>query len=467
MDLTPFAYIIASLIAISYLYVKWAQSYWRRKHIQHLEPAFLYGNVKRLLKREISLGNQFQDIYNEVKSRGWQFSGYYFLTAPSLIVVDLELIKRVMQTDFVHFMNHGFFVNEEADPLSGHLFRLEDDKWRNVRVKLTPAFTSGKLKMMFSTMTACTEGLAGLLKENERLNGVVDIKDVLSRFTTDVIGSVGFGIDCNSINDPDCDFIVYGRKVFDSHAIGRRIRQTVAVLLPMSLLKAINFKLTDASVEAFFLNVVRNTMRYREDNNINRRDFMQLMLQLKNRGTIGEDDKVLEGKDENRDGSWLTENQIAAQCFVFFFAGFETSATTMTFALYELAVNQDIQEKLRREITEVLGRHGHQITYEAIMEMTYLDKIVHETLRKHPPIADIPRICTKDYHIPGTNAVIKKGTRVDIPVQGIHRDPDYYPDPEKFDPERFSDENKSKRHQYAFLPFGEGPRVCIGIKRMK
>lgn len=85
-----------------------------------------------------------------------------------------------------------------------------------------------------------------------------------------------------------------------------------------------------------------------------------------------------------------------------------------------------------------------------------------ETLRKYPPIPTIFRICTEQYKIPDTNVVIDKDTIVQIPILGIHYDPEYYPDPDKFDPERFSLENKSQRHQYTWLPFGEGPRICIG-----
>jgi cytochrome P450 family 6 len=88
-------------------------------------------------------------------------------------------------------------------------------------------------------------------------------------------------------------------------------------------------------------------------------------------------------------------------------------------------------------------------------------------LRKYPPVPELNRICTKDYKVPGSNIVIKKDTKVWIPVLGLHRDPEFYPDPEKFDPERFSDDNKNQHRPYTFIPFGEGPRVCIGTYMMR
>lgn len=85
-----------------------------------------------------------------------------------------------------------------------------------------------------------------------------------------------------------------------------------------------------------------------------------------------------------------------------------------------------------------------------------------ETLRKYPPLPILNRICTKEYKVPGTDTVLEKGVRVMIPVMGIQRDPEYYPDPETFDPDRFSEENRKNIKPFTFIPFGDGPRVCIG-----
>jgi cytochrome P450 family 6 len=85
-----------------------------------------------------------------------------------------------------------------------------------------------------------------------------------------------------------------------------------------------------------------------------------------------------------------------------------------------------------------------------------------ETLRKYPAVPVLSRECTKDYKIPGTNVVLEKGMTTIIPVFALHHDPKYYPDPERFDPERFNENEKSKRHHFVYLPFGEGPRICIG-----
>lgn len=93
--------------------------------------------------------------------------------------------------------------------------------------------------------------------------------------------------------------------------------------------------------------------------------------------------------------------------------------------------------------------------------------LLSETLRKHSPFPAVPRVCNKAYRIPGTEIFLEPGTHVHIPIQSIHRDPQYYPNPERFDPERFSEENKAQRQPFTFLAFGEGPRMCIGEKDFK
>ena len=131
--------------------------------------------------------------------------------------------------------------------------------------------------------------------------------------------------------------------------------------------------------------------------------------------------------------------------------------------MYELAYHHDLQDKVRKEVKELYKKHGG-FTYDAMMEMSYLDKVMSETLRKYPPLTSLMRECVKDYKIPDSDLTLKKGTAVLIPVHAIHHDSRYYRDPDRFDPERFSPEAERERHNMAYLPFGVGPRNCVGMR---
>ncbi|KAG8237513.1 hypothetical protein J437_LFUL017563 [Ladona fulva] len=175
----------------------------------------------------------------------------------------------------------------------------------------------------------------------------------------------------------------------------------------------------------------------------------------------------------------MTDGVIEAQCFVFYIAGFETTSSAVSFCIYELAHHLQIQEQLRLEVDRVLSSHEGEITYEALVQMEFMDRVLNETMRKYPAVSVLFRECTKPYVIPPASGnapngeawkpetanggtVIEVGTRIQVPIAGLHYDSDYFPDPERFDPDRFTEEAIKNRPPYVFMPFGEGPRICIG-----
>ncbi|KAG8257659.1 heme binding, partial [Homalodisca vitripennis] len=159
----------------------------------------------------------------------------------------------------------------------------------------------------------------------------------------------------------------------------------------------------------------------------------------------------------------IDNNFIVAQSFVFFLAGYETPGNILACTLFEVAKQPAIQEALYEEIESILSKYGGEVTFDALQDMKYLRQVVSEALRKYTPLTLIFRRCTKDYTIPDTSIVIEKGTLVLMPLRSIHEDPDHYPNPEAFDPERFSDENSASRHIAAYMPFGIGPRFCPAV----
>jgi cytochrome P450 family 6 len=137
------------------------------------------------------------------------------------------------------------------------------------------------------------------------------------------------------------------------------------------------------------------------------------------------------------------------------FFRFETSSTALSYALYELSINQELQDKTRNEIEKVLKLYDGKVSYEAIMNMDYCGQVINESLRKYSPGNVLLRVCTKDYKVPGKDLIIEKDLNLMLPMHAIHNDPEYFPEPDKFDPERFSPEAIKNRNPFTFLPFGK------------
>nr|WCC58079.1 cytochrome P450 [Pharsalia antennata] len=445
--------LVTAIVAVVYAYFLWTFQYWKRRNIPYLEPVIPWGNLENPTKRTMFIGDRFRYIYKEarLKGRDWKYCGMFGMTKPLLFILDLDLLRQIMVKDFNNFVDRGFYSNEKDDPLSCHLFALDGIKWKNLRAKLSPTFTSGKMKIMFPKIMQCASIMAEYLEQQANQKEAVDFKSVAGNFSTDVIGSCAFGLDCNSFKDPDSVFRRNGTRVFERTKAGS-LKLSFCLYFPR-LAVFMGLRIIPKDVADFFMKVVDDTVLYREKNNLSRNDFLQLLIDIKN-------NKETETDGHKGDGKTLTMEELAAQCLVFFLAGFETSSTTLTFALYELATHQDIQDKVREEVEEVLAKHQGQLTYDSLTDLKYMKQVIDETLRKYSPGTFMTRVSSEDYKVPG--AVIEKGTTIVIPIHGIHHDEEYYENPSVFDPERFTEENKAARHPYAHIPFGEGPRICIG-----
>ncbi|XP_044006806.1 cytochrome P450 6a2-like [Aphidius gifuensis] len=446
------------IIGAVYLYFKnVVYKYWEKQGVHYVEPTFLIGNSAELMMGKKSMGTLHEKFYEANKQYGYY--GVYGTKKPALVVSDPDLIRNVLVKNFSNFHDRGIPFNEKIDPITAHIFFLGGARWKNLRAKLTPTFTSGKMKQMFNVMYSCADKMTKHLESIAKNRGIIGIKELSARLTTDVIVSTAFGIDSNCIDNPDSEFRYWGKKAFKPNL------RLVGTLVAPNLMDIFKIPSTDPGVSKFFTNAFKDTVNYRIKNNIVRPDFMNLLIQLMKQGYVEGDDGKPSHISETIDGN-ITIDEAVAQAFVFFLAGFETTSTTISYSLYELSkeCNKHIQDKLAIEINQVLKNHDGKITYESTQEMTYLDKVINETLRKYPPLPFLNRQCTEAIELGDTGLKIPKGMDIIIPVLGLHRDPNIYPDPHKFDPERFNEKNTAERHPYAYLGFGEGPRICIGSR---
>ncbi|XP_029170418.1 cytochrome P450 9e2-like [Nylanderia fulva] len=436
--------ILAGVLAV-YYYFKGSNDF-ERHGIPH-KKQFILRTFWEIFINPKSFAEVNQNIYNIHPDA--KYVGLFNFSQLVVAIRDLDLIKTVGIKNFDSFQDHLFFGSDSQDPLFGkNLLSLRGEQWRDVRTLLSPAFTSSKMKMMFQLMSECAVNFSEYLAKVPPEKRIMEMKDIFSRYTTDVIATCAFGINVDSMRNPDNDFFKLGGKAttFDTVAL---IKILLYQHLPR-LMNLLNLKMVDERTNAFFVNLVAETIRIRDEKNITRPDMLQLMMDSR-------------GK---REGKELSILDMTSQAFIFFLGGFDSSSTLMSFLAYAIAVNPSIQEKLQQEIDKVLEDTNGQPTYEAVNGMVYLNATINETLRMYPVQLMTDRMCTKDFELPAALPdakpyIVKAGTIIWITFYGLQHDPKYFPEPEIFKPERFL-ENKGNDNFNAYFPFGLGPRMCIG-----
>lgn len=317
-------WILAALLGgVIYYANQYFFNYWKRLGVPQHEPKFLFGDIAIAFKGTQSIGETFSDFYKKFKHN--KIHGLYFSYRPSLIVNDPEVVQEVMIKDFTSFHDRGLFVDSKVDPLGAHLFLLGGQKWRDLRVKLSPTFTSGKLKVMYPIIRDCAKTLQEYMVKNsgKGKHFELDARDLFARFTTNVISSVAFGIETDSINDRDNIFRKMGSKIFEIKFKAKILN--IFTFFTPRIIEKLKMKQIDQEVDDFIFSVVKQTIDLREKGGpaAERKDFMQLMIQLKNQGYVSVD-KSDEHEVETQKSSGtkkLNIEEIAAQAFVFFAAG--------------------------------------------------------------------------------------------------------------------------------------------------
>lgn len=413
--------------------------------IPYEKPVIFFGNMAPFFFRRMSIVETIDKIYKRFSDT--KYFGFYNFMTPAFVIRDPDLINTIAIKQFDNFCDHRNFANKEIERLvSRNLFGLKGNYWREMRKVLSPTFTSSKMKMMFELMCQCADNFTACMANTSKFGKTINVKEEMCKYSNDVVASCAFGISVDSFKYPNNEFYVLGRKAMNFEGI-LSMKFFVNMNFP-KLAKFLKLRLFSKNVENFFRNLVRDTVKIRDEKGITRPDMIQLMM-------------------ENRDiatGPVLDIDEMTAQAFVFFLGGFESVSTMMCFLVHELAANPDVQDKLRAEIEQVLEKNDGKPTYEAINSMKYLDAVVCETMRLYPLGVFIDRICVKDFELPpaipgGQPVMLKAGDSVWFPGYSIHRDSNYYSEPNKYNPDRFLDGHSDSP---TYLPFGLGPRICIG-----
>nr|AXB26392.1 CYP332A21 [Hebomoia glaucippe] len=439
-------FITIFVFALLYLFYKKNFSYWKNRGITYEEPSFPLGNLGFIMRKS------FWDFCAELKNKyPIDYVGVFLAWKPALFVQTAELARKVLVKDHEYFQDR-YLYSGYSDPLGSlNLFTVKNPIWSNMRNELSPMFTSLRLKKITELMNVNSEQLIQKVqKDYIEKNESVNLKELFSMYTSDTVAYSVFGIRVSVLTGQ-----LSPLWAITSHMVKwtfwRGLEFTMIFFTPaVAALFRLKFFSSGASeyIKKIFWNVVNER---KSKGTTNDKDLVNHLLKLK--------ENLKLPSDSNTE---LADNLMLAQVAVFILGSVETSSTTLSYCLHELAYHPEEQEILYKEIDDALKRTGKNILeYDDLMELKYMSGCLRETLRKYPPVSYLDRICNKRYKL-NDDVIIEKGTPVFVNVLAIHYDEKNFPEPNKWLPERFAAISDSDNVQFTFLPFGEGPRFCIG-----
>uniref|UniRef100_A0A8C4NP46 unspecific monooxygenase n=1 Tax=Dicentrarchus labrax TaxID=13489 RepID=A0A8C4NP46_DICLA len=433
--------LLVTLITLFFVYVYWPYGTFKKMGIPGPKPIPFFGTMLAYRKGFMNFDSECFQKYGKT----W---GIYDGRQPVLCITDVSMIKTVLIKEC-----YSLFTNRRNFRLNGPLYDAvsiaEDDQWRRIRSVLSPSFTSGRLKEMFGIMKQHSANLISSMKKKADKDEPLELKEFFGPYSMDVVTSTAFSVDLDSLNNPSDPFVTNIKKMlkFDLFSPLFLISLYFLSFFPFMgpVFEKMEFSFFPTYVTDFFYAALQKIKSNRETSKQKSRvDFLQLMID----------------SQKNNDLS-LNDHEILSQAMIFIFAGYETSSSSLTFLAYNLATNPAVMKRLQQEIDSTFPNKA-PIEYQALMQMEYLDSVINESLRLYPIAPRLERVAKATVELNGI--VIPKDMVVMIPTWPLHRDPDLWPEPEEFKPERFSKENKETIDPYTYMPFGAGPRNCIGMR---
>ncbi|XP_077533805.1 cytochrome P450 3A9-like isoform X2 [Haemaphysalis longicornis] len=427
--------------------IKWLRktfTFWKDKGIVHLGfweyMRFCYDiYTKPLNEVEISYYEKYGRVY-----------GSYQGTDPTLVVGDPDILREIMVSQFKNFSDRSKSQRIGSDIWRKSMMNMSGDEWKKARSVFAPAITSAKLRKIALKVKAIVERATSKMVEAAAQNKPVDIYELAEQSALCSTAVLNYSVDLEKAekNHP----LVQSLEAISMNVGGWKLVMLHLMPKIYGLLQPDYPKEAGTNLyKAFVSHLIeeRKLMKKKEE------DFLQVFMDAAYDSQNG-----IDGKADSAKKQKIPVDEITGHGIIFFVAGVESVSTAVTHTAYFLAMHPEFQDKVIAEVDKAISEGG--LTYDALQEMPYLEASIKEAMRLTTPDTIALRVCTEETMVAGIR--FKPGMCVDIHLAAIHRDPEYFPEPEKYNPERFLPENKDKIKPFTYIPFGAGPRNCVGMR---
>lgn len=344
-----------------------------------------------------------------------------------------DYIQRVLQSNHRNYNKENYNFELLKAGLGEGLITSSGEQWLQQRRLMQPAFHRQRIARFGSVVVEATQDMLEEWQSSTKHGQLLNVTDEMIRLTLRIVGQSLFGTDLRANADT--------------------IGATFACLN-----EDFAYRFRTVFVPPFWVPTPRNLAFKRNRSKLDRVVY-EIIARRQQRG--GPDDDLLgmllEAKDE-RTGEGMTARQIRDQVMTLMLAGHETTAALLTWTWYLLSTHPAIARNLTDELDEVLD--GCPPTVDDLPALEYTEMVLQESMRLYPPVWFFNRTAIEDDEIGGY--LVPAGSIVTLSPYTMHRHPAFWQNPEGFDPERFAPKRVEKRHRYAYIPFGGGPRYCIG-----
>ncbi|XP_067120777.1 uncharacterized protein [Centruroides vittatus] len=454
---------VALLIAITAIisYVRWKEQVTKAKknglHLFTLAPMWYFFWKFLFKNREV---NDQVDLFSRMcgMNKLFERERIFAVTFNRMFIIHIyktEYIKAILSNNDV--LNKSRLYDLMHPWIGTGLLTSTKEKWKQRRKLLTPAFHFNILETFQPIFNEHSFVLVQKLNKLEP-NSWIDIVPLMSLCTLDIIGETAMRVKLRSQENESSEYV---------QAVGKMDSLvTERVMYPWYQFDFIYYLTSAGKKFKRYVNIIHNFTR--QVISERKEEFIKILKELKDGS---EEDVFLQKKEKKPFLDLLlhhhlihgdiTEEDIREEVDTFMFEGHDTTAIGISWTLYNLGLYPDIQERAYEELYTIFGDDRERpITCDDLRDMKYIECVIKETLRLYPPVPVISRWHSEEFKIGETT--VPKNSIVNIFIHSLHRDPEFYPDPEKFNPERFYGENGKERNPFSYIPFSAGARNCIG-----